>query len=178
MPGPGGYDLRNGELQGPTFLTVPGVAPVLRAAGVHNVVAASTAAVAPVLRAAGVHNVVAASTAAVAPDRHALSELLSLWHPGSHAFRLPAAPATFSLEDALLLVGLPPPAPRCAGSSPRPRRTSTLASSWRRRRSGRSTRAREPNPPRGGRRGRAITRPLVNNVRWSGASSSRRRTAP
>ncbi|KAI4981888.1 hypothetical protein ZWY2020_022380 [Hordeum vulgare] len=83
MPAPGGYDLRNDELQGPTFLTVPSVAHVLRAAGVHNVVAASTA--------------------AVAPDRHAL---LSLWHPGSHAFRLPAGPTTFSLEDALLLVWL------------------------------------------------------------------------
>ncbi|XP_037416879.1 uncharacterized protein LOC119279930 [Triticum dicoccoides] len=63
---------------------------------------------APVLRAAGVHDAIAASTAAVAPDRHALSALLSLWHPGSHAFRLPAGPATFSLEDALLLAGLAP----------------------------------------------------------------------
>uniref|UniRef100_A0A453GFX3 Aminotransferase-like plant mobile domain-containing protein n=1 Tax=Aegilops tauschii subsp. strangulata TaxID=200361 RepID=A0A453GFX3_AEGTS len=88
MPALDGYDLRNGEQQGPTFLTIPGFAPVLRAAGVHDAVAASTA--------------------AVAPDRHALSALLSLWHPGSHAFRLPAGPATFSLEDALLLAGLAP----------------------------------------------------------------------
>ncbi|XP_044949582.1 uncharacterized protein LOC123399220 [Hordeum vulgare subsp. vulgare] len=83
-----GYYLRNGELQGPTFLTVPGFAPVLRATGVHDALAASTA--------------------VVAPDRHALSALLSLWHPGSHVVRLPTGPATFSLEDALLLAGLPP----------------------------------------------------------------------
>uniref|UniRef100_J3N1H5 Aminotransferase-like plant mobile domain-containing protein n=1 Tax=Oryza brachyantha TaxID=4533 RepID=J3N1H5_ORYBR len=37
-----------------------------------------------------------------------LPALLSLWDPASHAFRLPAGAATFSLEDALLLAGLPP----------------------------------------------------------------------
>ncbi|KAI4965150.1 hypothetical protein ZWY2020_057382 [Hordeum vulgare] len=106
MPAPGGYDLRNGELQGPTSLTVPGVAPVLRAAGVHNVVAASTAAVAPV-------SAPRASTTSSPPPRPP-SPLTatpcpscSLWHPGSHAFRLPAAPPPSHSEDALLLVGLP-----------------------------------------------------------------------
>uniref|UniRef100_A0A453LMC4 Uncharacterized protein n=1 Tax=Aegilops tauschii subsp. strangulata TaxID=200361 RepID=A0A453LMC4_AEGTS len=34
--------------------------------------------------------------------------LLSLLHPGSHAFCLPAGPATFFLEHALLLAGLAP----------------------------------------------------------------------
>ncbi|KAE8801278.1 hypothetical protein D1007_23175 [Hordeum vulgare] len=135
MPAPEGYDLRNGELQGPTFLTVPvpphaptppppppcaasPPSPVPRlsfrhltpCARWHDWVGSSLAdpGFAPVLRAAGVCDAVAASTAAVAPDRHALPALLSLWHPGSHAFRLPAGPATFSLEDALLLAGLPP----------------------------------------------------------------------
>ncbi|XBI31522.1 hypothetical protein VPH35_055078 [Triticum aestivum] len=135
MPAPDGYDLRNGEKQGPTFLTVPvpphapappppppcaasPPSPVPRltfrhlspCARWHDWARSSLAdpGFAPVLRAAGVHDAVAASTAAVAPDRHALSALLSLWHPGSHAFRLPAGPATFSLEDALLLAGLAP----------------------------------------------------------------------
>ncbi|XP_062200223.1 uncharacterized protein LOC133902915 [Phragmites australis] len=63
---------------------------------------------APVLASAAISDAVAASTATVAPDRPALSALLSLWDPATHAFRLPAGPATFTLEDALVLAGLPP----------------------------------------------------------------------
>ncbi|KAL6641139.1 hypothetical protein ACP70R_019320 [Stipagrostis hirtigluma subsp. patula] len=63
---------------------------------------------APALASAAISGAVAASTAAVAPDRPALSALLSLWDPATHAFRLPGGPATFSLEDALVLAGLPP----------------------------------------------------------------------
>ncbi|KAF0929021.1 hypothetical protein E2562_011105 [Oryza meyeriana var. granulata] len=63
---------------------------------------------APVLRSAGIADAVGASAATVNPDRSALAALLSLWDPASHAFLLPAGAATFSLEDALLLAGLPP----------------------------------------------------------------------
>ncbi|CAD6202469.1 unnamed protein product [Miscanthus lutarioriparius] len=63
---------------------------------------------APILASSAISGAVAASTAAVSPDRAALSALLSLWDPGTHAFRLPAGPATFTLEDALVLAGLPP----------------------------------------------------------------------
>ncbi|KAL6896853.1 hypothetical protein ACP4OV_007425 [Aristida adscensionis] len=62
----------------------------------------------PALSSAAISDAVAASTAAVAPDRPALSALLSLWDPATHAFLLPGGPATFSLEDALVLAGLPP----------------------------------------------------------------------
>ncbi|XP_052134358.1 uncharacterized protein LOC127752950 [Oryza glaberrima] len=63
---------------------------------------------APLLRSAGIADAVGASAATVNPDRGALAALLSFWDPASHAFRLPAGAATFSLEDALLLAGLPP----------------------------------------------------------------------
>ncbi|PWZ52113.1 hypothetical protein Zm00014a_016172 [Zea mays] len=63
---------------------------------------------APILASSAISGAVAASTAVVSPDRAALSALLSLWDPDTHAFRLPAGPATFTLEDALVLAGLPP----------------------------------------------------------------------
>ncbi|CAL5034186.1 unnamed protein product [Urochloa decumbens] len=63
---------------------------------------------APALASSGISDAVAASTAAITPDRTALSALLSFWDPGTHTFRLPAGPATFTLEDALVLAGLPP----------------------------------------------------------------------
>ncbi|KAK3136494.1 hypothetical protein QOZ80_5BG0436550 [Eleusine coracana subsp. coracana] len=63
---------------------------------------------APALASAAISDAVAASTAAIVLDRSALSALLSLWDPRTHVFRLPGGPATFSLEDALVLAGLPP----------------------------------------------------------------------
>ncbi|CAO2186407.1 unnamed protein product [Urochloa humidicola] len=63
---------------------------------------------APTLASSAISDAVAASTAAITPDRAALSALLSFWDPGTHTFRLPAGPATFTLEDALVLAGLPP----------------------------------------------------------------------
>ncbi|XP_034603018.1 uncharacterized protein [Setaria viridis] len=63
---------------------------------------------APTLASSAISDAVAATTAAVAPDRAALSALLSFWDPGTHTFRLPAGPATFTLEDALVLAGLTP----------------------------------------------------------------------
>jgi hypothetical protein len=63
---------------------------------------------APALASAAISDAVAASTATIAPDRPALSALLSLWDHDTHTFRLPGGPATFSLEDALVLSGLPP----------------------------------------------------------------------
>ncbi|CAL4934647.1 unnamed protein product [Urochloa decumbens] len=63
---------------------------------------------APTLASSAISDSVAASTAAIAPDRAALSTLLSFWDLGTQAFRLPAGPATFTLEDALVLAGLPP----------------------------------------------------------------------
>ncbi|RLM65713.1 hypothetical protein C2845_PM16G00180 [Panicum miliaceum] len=62
----------------------------------------------PALASSDISDAVAASTAAIAPDRAALSALLSFWDSGTHTFRLPAGPATFTLEDALVLAGLPP----------------------------------------------------------------------
>ncbi|GJM87548.1 hypothetical protein PR202_ga03513 [Eleusine coracana subsp. coracana] len=63
---------------------------------------------APALASAAISDAVAASTAAIVLDRSALSALLSLWDPRTHVFRLLGGPATFSLEDALVLAGLPP----------------------------------------------------------------------
>ncbi|XP_047057720.1 uncharacterized protein LOC124664184 [Lolium rigidum] len=134
MPAPDGYDLRQGGVEGPSSLHIaipphastppplrpssPPPPPVPPLSFRHLSpcarwsawVAAALAdpGFAPVLHSTAIHDAVAASTAAVIPDRDALSALLSLWHPDSHTFRLPAGPATFSLEDALVLAGLPP----------------------------------------------------------------------
>ncbi|CAM0956088.1 unnamed protein product [Alopecurus aequalis] len=133
MPAPDGYDLRHGGVEGPSLLHIaipphaPTPPPLCPSSPPQPVpplsfrhlspcarwsawvaAALSDPGFAPVLRSATIYHAVAASTAAVIPDRHALSALLSLWHPDSHAFRLPAGPATFSLEDALVLAGLPP----------------------------------------------------------------------
>ncbi|KAM0884112.1 hypothetical protein ACQ4PT_031234 [Festuca glaucescens] len=133
MPTPDGYDLRQGGVEGPSFLHIaiplhaPTPPPLCPSSPPQPVpplsfrhlspcarwsawVAAALAdpGFAPVLRSATIYDAVAASTGAVIPDRDALSALLSLWHPDSHTFRLPAGPATFSLEDAHVLAGLPP----------------------------------------------------------------------
>ncbi|VAI27304.1 unnamed protein product [Triticum turgidum subsp. durum] len=133
MPAPDGCDRRHGGVQGRSFLPIhlPPHAPTPEPGSPSSpprpipplsfrhlspcarwsawvIAALSDPGFAPVLRSTAISDAVAASTAAVIPDRHALSALLSFWHPDSHTFRLPAGPATFSLEDALLLAGLPP----------------------------------------------------------------------
>uniref|UniRef100_A0ACD5Y529 Uncharacterized protein n=1 Tax=Avena sativa TaxID=4498 RepID=A0ACD5Y529_AVESA len=133
MPAPDGYDLRHGGVEGPSLLHIaipphaPTPPPLCPSSPPQPVpplsfrhlspcarwsawvaAALSDPGFAPVLRSAAISDAVAASTAAVILDRHALSALLSLWHPDSHTFSLPAGPATFSLEDALVLAGLPP----------------------------------------------------------------------